>query len=77
MPDRAGDPRKQDARTRVRAYCFPPGMSRPKAREGRHYGPVFNGMVAAAAMADYTLTNEALAMLIRRIQRSGKASARS
>jgi hypothetical protein len=49
----------------------PPAIRRPNDREGRHHGPAFDVMMAAAEMADHGLTNEAMAMLIRRLRRKG------
>jgi hypothetical protein len=50
----------------------PFGVPRAKTAGDRHYGPGFDVMQAVAEMSDYTLTNEALANLIRRIRRQGK-----
>jgi class 3 adenylate cyclase len=36
----------------------PPAIKRPNNRGGRHYGPAFDVMMAAAEMADCRLTNE-------------------
>ncbi len=66
---------------RLKFSSRPPGARLPKhgddvgpdtAEElaGRHYGPAFAVVRAAAQMANYKLTNEALATLIRRIRGS-------
>jgi hypothetical protein len=53
----------------------PPGMGRPDDYAGRHHGSAFDVIMAAAEMADYRLTNEAMATLIRRLRRSIQKSA--
>ena len=44
-----------------------PGSTVPSS--GRHYGVAFDVMMAAAEMADYQRTNEAMARRIQRIRR--------
>jgi hypothetical protein len=52
---------------RIRFSSSAPGSTPPST--GRHYGVEFDVMMAAAEMADYPLSNEAMARRIQRIRR--------
>ncbi len=54
------------------SFSSAPDTRQPSS--GRHHGVEFNVMMAAAAMADYRLSNEAMARRIRRIRRQRSAS---
>ena len=53
----------------IRFSSYTDSRRRPKGASGRHYGPEFAVMQAAAAIAGHDGGNESLAMHIRRIRR--------
>ena len=57
---------------RISFSSAPPGSTASSV--GRHHGPAFDVMMAAAEMADYQRTNEAMARRIQRIRRQPQAS---
>jgi hypothetical protein len=59
---------------RIRFSSSAPG-STPRST-GRHYGAEFDVMKAAAEIADYRLSNEAMARLIQRVRRGNPQSSR-
>jgi hypothetical protein len=63
----AGLIRQATGHHRIRFNSSAPGSTVPST--GRHYGVEFDVMKAAAEMADYSLSNEAVARRIQRIRR--------
>jgi hypothetical protein len=60
----------------IRFSSYADSLSLPEGASGRHYGPEFDVMEAAAEMAGEVFSNEALAAHMRRIRRDTRQSMR-